>query len=69
MKKNIAAFVALTFSLFISTQLSFSKEVRYRSFKKKAVQSMGETKAVIQTKFGDITLRVSPDVAPNRDLF
>ncbi len=65
MKKKIAALVALIFSLFVFTQLSFSKEVRDRSFTKKEIQSMGETKAVIQTKFGDITLRFFPDVAPN----
>jgi peptidyl-prolyl cis-trans isomerase B (cyclophilin B) len=65
MKKKITALVALTFSLFVFTQLSFSKEVRDRSFTKKEIQSMGETKAVIQTKFGDITLKFFPDVAPN----
>jgi peptidyl-prolyl cis-trans isomerase B (cyclophilin B) len=65
MKKKIAALVALTFSLFVFTQLSFSKEVRDRSFTKKEIQSMGETKAIIQTKFGDITMRFFPDVAPN----
>jgi len=65
MKKKIATFVVFTLSLFVFTHVSFSEEVKDRSFTKEEIQSMGDTKAVIHTKYGDITLRFFPEVAPN----
>lgn len=41
------------------------KEVKSRQFKKEEIKKMSETKAVIETKFGNITLKFFPDVAPN----
>ncbi len=40
-------------------------EPRHRKFTKEEIQKMAETKAVIETKFGNIELRFFPDVAPN----
>lgn len=65
MKKNRAALVAAISFLFLFSQLSFAKEVRFKAFSAKEIQTMGKTKAVIYTKFGDITLKFFPEVAPN----
>src|SRR4030065_2816507 len=40
-------------------------EPGHRTFKKEEIRKMAETRAVIETKFGDIELRFFPDVAPN----
>lgn len=40
-------------------------EPRHRKFTKEEIKKMAETKAVIETKFGNIELRFFPDVAPN----
>lgn len=64
-KKNRAALVAAISFLFLFSQLSFAKEVRFKAFSAKEIQTMGKTKAVIYTKFGDITLKFFPEVAPN----
>jgi len=40
-------------------------EVRNKSFSKEEIKNMAEQTAVIHTKFGDITLKFFPDVAPN----
>lgn len=42
-----------------------SAEVRARKFTQEEIKKMAETKAVIETKFGNIELRFFPDVAPN----
>ena len=36
-----------------------------KKFKKEEIKKMSETKAVIETKFGNIELKFYPDVAPN----
>ena len=41
-----------------------SKEVNNRKFRKKEIKKMSETQAVIETKFGSITLEFFPEVAP-----
>jgi peptidyl-prolyl cis-trans isomerase B (cyclophilin B) len=43
----------------------FSAEIRHQSYKNEEVKRMKNTKAVIQTKLGDITLNFFPEVAPN----
>lgn len=42
-----------------------SKDMKNRKFKQEEIKKMSETKAVIETKFGSITLKFFPDVAPN----
>lgn len=42
-----------------------SKEVKNRKFKQEEIKKMSETQAVIETKFGSITLKFFPEVAPN----
>jgi peptidyl-prolyl cis-trans isomerase B (cyclophilin B) len=40
-------------------------EIRSRTFTTEEIQQMEKTTAVIKTKFGDITLKFFPNVAPN----
>jgi peptidyl-prolyl cis-trans isomerase B (cyclophilin B) len=40
-------------------------EIKYKNFSKEEIKAMAEKRAVIHTKFGDITLKFFPDVAPN----
>lgn len=40
-------------------------EMKYREFTKEEIKKMAETKAIIETKFGNIKLRFFPDIAPN----
>lgn len=40
-------------------------EPKYRKFTKEEIKKMAETKAIIETKLGNIELRFFPDVAPN----
>lgn len=42
-----------------------SAEMRDKEFTKEETKKMAETKAVIETKFGNIELKFFPDVAPN----
>jgi cyclophilin family peptidyl-prolyl cis-trans isomerase len=42
-----------------------SAEVKSGKFTKEEIKRMADTTAVIETKFGNITLRFFPDVAPN----
>lgn len=49
--------------LFISFSV-FSEE-RHKTFTKEEIKKMDETRAVIETKFGNIELKFFPDVAPN----
>ena len=40
-------------------------EVKNKKFSKEEIKKMADTKAVIETKFGNIELKFFPDVAPN----
>ena len=42
-----------------------SAEIREKKFTEEEIKKMAETKAVIETKFGNIEMRFFPDVAPN----
>jgi len=42
-----------------------SAEVKSKKFTKEEIKKMAETRAVIETEFGDIELKFFPDVAPN----
>jgi peptidyl-prolyl cis-trans isomerase B (cyclophilin B) len=45
--------------------LSAFAEMKQKTFTKEEIKKMAETRAVIETKFGNIELRFFPDVAPN----
>ena len=59
LKAGLAVFILLTFSAAVNA------EVKHRTFKKEEIKKMSETRAVIETKFGNIELAFFPDVAPN----
>ena len=44
---------------------AFFENARHRNFNKQEIQIMEQTTATIETKFGEITLKFFPDVAPN----
>jgi len=46
-------------------QVTVHAEGKYRTFTKEEIKKMAETKAVIETKFGNIELRFFPEKAPN----
>ncbi len=65
MKQIVLSLTA--FLLFWSMNIfpGFSEEVRNKTFTAEEIKTMQATSAVIQTRFGDITLKFFPDVAPN----
>ena len=62
MKYSKSFFAAVVLLLFA---VSAHAEVKHRKFTKEEIKKMAETKAVIETKFGNIELKFFPDVAPN----
>jgi peptidyl-prolyl cis-trans isomerase B (cyclophilin B) len=44
---------------------AFFENARYRTFSKQEIQTMEQTTATIETKFGEINLKFFPEVAPN----
>jgi cyclophilin family peptidyl-prolyl cis-trans isomerase len=63
-------YIIAAFIIMMSVQAAFSadpktKNVTVKKFKQEEIKKMSETKAVIETKFGSITLKFFPDVAPN----
>jgi len=65
MKKGVVIILGILTLMCVFTHMAFSKEVRHRSFTKKEIKRMQDTTAVLHTKFGDMTLRFFPEVAPN----
>ena len=65
MKRTWLILICFVFSLTLSLSQSFSEEVRYKKFSSGEVKKMSEQQAIIHTKFGDITLKFFPEVAPN----
>jgi peptidyl-prolyl cis-trans isomerase B (cyclophilin B) len=70
MRTNIGGFMkllkmgfALLFMLLLG--LPVLAEVKQKTFTKEEIKKMAETRAVIETKFGNIELGFFPDVAPN----
>ncbi len=57
----------IVLALIVVLVCSFSvfAEKKQKTFTKEEIKKMAETKAVIETKFGNIDLRFFPDVAPN----
>jgi len=58
---KIFAVLSLVLLLFASAYAA----PRHRKFTKQEIKKMTETRAVIETKFGNIELKFFPDVAPN----
>lgn len=50
--------------LMFSSSLAYG-EVKQKTFTEKEIRKMAETRAVIETKFGNIELKFFPEVAPN----
>ncbi len=57
----LAVFLAGT----VSAAEMKSKEMKNSKFKQEEIKKMSQTQAVIETKFGSITLKFFPEVAPN----
>ena len=51
--------------LFVNNSQAFLEKSRSRTFNKQEIERMKQTTAVVETKFGEITLKFFPDVAPN----
>ncbi len=51
--------------VFLILASTASAEMKSRKFTKEEIKKMAETKAVIETKFGNIELKFFPEVAPN----
>src|SRR5208282_3449464 len=51
--------------LVLAVAVSAFAEIRNKKFTKGEIKKMADTKAIIETKFGNIGLRFFPDVAPN----
>lgn len=62
MKKIKSILILLTIVLFA---LTASAENTTKKFTKEEIKKMADTRAVIETKFGNIELKFFPDVAPN----
>jgi peptidyl-prolyl cis-trans isomerase B (cyclophilin B) len=62
MKKVLYVFLVLSVCMYAT---AVSAEMKSRTFKKEEIKKMAETRAVIETKFGNIELKFFPDVAPN----
>jgi peptidyl-prolyl cis-trans isomerase B (cyclophilin B) len=56
---------AVVVFIIVSLAQTASAEVKSRKFSKEEIKKMAESKAVIETKFGNIELRFFPEVAPN----
>lgn len=59
-------FLRMSFVLFFMLLLCLPAlaEIKQKTFTKEEIKKMAETKAVIETKFGNIELKFFPDVAP-----
>jgi peptidyl-prolyl cis-trans isomerase B (cyclophilin B) len=64
MKRACFTFAVVIYTLILIPSLSFPQEVRNKKFSPEEVKKMSEQRAVIHTKFGDVTLKFFPDVAP-----
>ena len=62
MKKVLYVFLVLFVCMYAT---AVSAEMKSGTFKKEEIKKMAETRAVIETKFGNIELKFFPDVAPN----
>ena len=56
---------AFALILMLTFIISAHAEPKYAKFTKEEIKKMAETKAIIETKFGNIELKFFPDKAPN----
>lgn len=64
--KNVSTVsIGLLLFLFMNVSQGFSGEVRSKTFTQKEIKLMEDSKAIIHTDFGDITLKFFPKLAPN----
>lgn len=54
----------LALILILLVALSAHAETKYKKFKKEEIRKMAETRAIIETNFGNMEIRFFPDVAP-----
>ncbi len=64
MSVRVFTFIGLAFFLLTHVSPAISEKSRSRTFSKQEIERMKQTAAVLETKFGDITLRFFPEVAP-----
>lgn len=66
-QRSFMRFLKMSFTMIFTLLLSISAfaEMKQKTFTKEEIKKMAETRAVIETKFGNIELRFFPDVAPN----
>ena len=57
-------FLVVLLFLIANNSQAFSQQSRYRTFSKQEIERMKQTTAVLQTEFGEITLKFFPEVAP-----
>lgn len=65
MTKSISIFAGLMVFCLAGVLVASAGETRYRTFDKESIRTMKATTAIIHTKFGPITLKFFPEVAPN----
>lgn len=66
MNRIISYFLCfLILLIFTMSATAIAIEVRNKTFTDKEIKQMAETRAIIETKFGNITLKFFPEVAPN----
>jgi len=64
--KTTKLFMVLAFVLFaFQGAFAAEKTTKAANFTKEEIKKMSETKAIIETKFGNIELKFFPDIAPN----
>ena len=57
--------IVLIFALTFLFAVTANSEIKNKKYTEKEIKKMADTKAVIETKFGNIELGFYPDVAPN----
>lgn len=60
-------FFRICLSIFLMLSIGFSAyaETKHKKFKKEEIKKMADTRAIIETKFGNMEIRFFPDAAPN----
>ena len=64
MNVRFFALIGLVFVLLTHVSPAISEKSRSRTFSKQEIERMKQTTAVLETKFGEITLKFFPEVAP-----
>lgn len=61
--KTAKLFIVIILAVLIAQ--TASAEIKSKKFTKEEIKNMADTRAIIETKFGNIELKFFPDVAPN----